>query len=195
MLGIAPKLWVQNYKHGKYGLIEPEGVEERPLQFETIDENYKCGSVNEDILMTNAGLVSRSGRILSKAKSFKDLGYGFMKVTDGGCFSVMHKSGRIISECIEDASILEGRFLRITKNKLMSLLSLNGRVLLKPQWHSIEMMENVIVLDRYGKKNLVTAAQLSSVADKNPLPENLVFDEVSAIAKDRVLVSNGSLEA
>ena len=188
------KLWAPIYKNGKYGFIDTEGVEVLPLQFESIAENYKCGSVNEDILMTNAGLVSRSGRILSKVKSFKDLGYGFMKVADGNCFFVMHKSGRVISECIEDASVLEGRFLRIIKNKLAGLLSLNGRVLLKPQWHSIEMMENIVVLDLNGKKNLVTPAQLSSMADGNPMPENLVFDEVKAIGKDRVLVSNGSLE-
>ncbi len=194
VLDLDRKLWAPVYKNGKYGFIDTEGVEVLPLQFESIAENYKCGGVSEDILMTNAGLVSRSGRILSKAKSFKDLGYGFMKLADGNCFFVMHKSGRVISECIEDASILEGRFLRITKNKLVGLLSLNGRVLLKPQWHSIEMMENVIVLDRYGKKNLITATQLSSVADENPLPENLVFDEVKAVGKDRVLVSNGSLE-
>ncbi|MBI3481371.1 MAG: WG repeat-containing protein [Bacteroidetes bacterium] len=191
-LGRLP--WAPVYKNGKYGFIDSQGAEALPLQFESIDENYKCGSVNEDILMTNMGLVSRSGKILSKARSFRDLGYGFIKVMDGSCASVMHKSGKVTVDCIEDASILEGRFLRITKNKLVGLLSLNGRMLLKPQWQSIEMMENVIVLDRHGKKSLITPAQLAIVADENPLQENLVFDEVKVIGKNRLLVSNGSLE-
>ena len=61
--------WIPIYKSGKYGFINSEGKETMPLQFDSINEEYKCRSVSNDILVTNKGLVSRSGRILSPAKS------------------------------------------------------------------------------------------------------------------------------
>lgn len=181
------------YKNGKFGFIDSNGAEALSIRFESIDENYKCGSIETDILLTNAGLVSRSGKILSSARAFKDLGYGFIKVSDT-CTNVIHKSGTVVSLCVDDAFVLAGRYLVVTKNGKMSLVALNGRELIQPAWHSIELLGEVLVLEDRGKKVLVTSAQLRAAAEKNPLDESFVFDEVKLLDKDRLLVRNGSLE-
>lgn len=186
-------IWAPVYKNGKYGFIDSEGSEVLHTQFENVDEGYKCGLVDADILMTSSGLVSRSGRILSQVKSFKDLGYGFLKISDS-CQHVLHKSGAVVCSCFDDASVLDGKYLLITKNKKVGLLALNGKELLKPQFISIEMIGGVVVLNRAGKKILVTSKQLSAVADGNELNETSVFDEVRDFGKNRLLVRNGSLE-
>lgn len=186
-------IWVPVYKNGKYGFIDSEGKEALHSQFENIDENYKCGLVDADILMTSSGLVSRSGKILSSAKSFKDLGYGFLKIADS-CKSVLHKSGVQICRCFEDASLVEGKYLLIKTNNKVGLLALNGKELLKPEFTSIEMIGGVLVLNRNGKKVLVTSRQLRIAADSNELDESFVFDEVRDFGKNRLLVRNGSLE-
>jgi hypothetical protein len=186
-------IWAPFFKNGKYGFIDSEGTETLPEQFENIDESYKCGLVESDLLMTNLGLVSRSGKILSKAKSFRDLGYGFVKLIDS-CVTVMHKSGVIIQRCVDDAFVVGGRYLAIVKNKKIGLVALNGKELLESNWNSIEMIEDVIVLDRNGKKILATAAQLQLVADGNALDESFVVDEVRSFGKNRLLVRNGALE-
>lgn len=186
-------IWAPVYKNGKYGFIDSEGTQTLHSQFDNIDENYKCGLVDADILMTSAGLVSRSGKVLSPAKSFKDLGYGFLKITDS-CKSVLHKSGVQICCSFDDASVLDGRYLLITKDNRIGLYALNGKQLLKPEFISIEMMQGIIALNRSGKKILVTSKQLSTVADGGELDESLVFDEVKDFGKNRLLVRNGSLE-
>lgn len=187
--------WVPLNKNGKFGFMDTEGKEIMPMQFDSINDNYKCGSISDDILMTNKGLVSRSGKVLSTSKTFKDLGYGFIKLNDSSCTHVLHKSGRIIiADCIQDAAVLDGRFLLVTKNNRVGLFALNGRMILKPEWQSIEVIEKVIVLDRNGKKVLSTPDQLELVVDGNPLLETFVFDDVKAINHNRLLVTNGSLQ-
>ncbi|HTH56190.1 MAG TPA: WG repeat-containing protein [Cyclobacteriaceae bacterium] len=193
VVGLDKLVWVPVYKNGKYGFIDSEGTQSLQAQFDNIEENYKCGLVDEDILMTSSGLVSRSGKILSTAKSFKNLGYGFLEIADS-CKSVLHKSGMQIYSCFEEASVLEGRYLLIKKNGKVGLLALNGRPLLKPEFISIEMIGQVVILNRMGKKVLVTSRHLSAAADGNELDESFVVDEVRDFGKDRLLVRNGSLE-
>ncbi|GHM98785.1 hypothetical protein WSM22_02750 [Cytophagales bacterium WSM2-2] len=187
--------WVPVYKNGKYGFIDSEGKETLPLRFESVEENYKCGSVTEDILMTSEGLVSRSGRNLSGLKFFKDLGYGFLKLTDSCGARVMHKSGRmVLNDCWQDVAVLDGRFLLMKKDDLTGIGTLSGRILLAPQFNTVELVGEVFVLDRMGKKSLCTTAQLASVVDGNPLTETFVFDEVKSVGNGMIQVRNGSLE-
>ncbi|MGC4021649.1 MAG: WG repeat-containing protein [Cyclobacteriaceae bacterium] len=188
-------LWAPVYKNGKYGFINSHGVETLTPQFLIINENYKCGSINDDILVTDVGLISRSGRVLTKGSLIKDLGFGFLKINDSLCTKLLHKSGEsVLNECLQDAAVLGGQFLTIKKNNSVGICALNGRWLLSPQWHSIEMVEGVIVLDRKGKKTLCTPEQISSLVNGNSLPENFIFDEVKVVGIGRLLVRNGALE-
>jgi len=188
--------WVLVYRNGKYGFMDSYGKETFSPQFDAIEEDYKCGPVKDDILVTSNGLFSRNGvRLADKTWFTKDLGFGFLKVGDSSCVKVLHKSGVwVIENCVQDASILNGRFLIVKTNGLFVLYTLSGRVLWPAQWSSIEMMEGVIVLDRDGKKTLCLPSQLVSATDGNPLPENFVFDNVKSLGDDRLLVSNGTLE-
>ncbi len=187
--------WAPVYKNGKYGFIDSKGNETFAPQFENIDEEYKCGSIKEDVLSTSSGLVSRNAKLLTTASNGVDIGYGFLKIGDSSCVQVIHKSGfKVIDECLQDAGILGGRFLVVEKNDLLGLYGLNGRMLQPIKWNSIEQMEGVIVFDSYGKKILCTSAQLVKSADGNPFPESMVFDNVKVIEPGLLLVNNGSLE-
>ncbi len=187
-------VWAPIYKNGKYGFIDSRGEEKLPLQFEKIEDNYKCG-VSDDVLITNMGLIGRNGKSLSTSTVVKDLGYGFLKVGDSTCAQVLHKSGKIVIEgCIQNARVLYGRFLVVTKNNLQGLYTLSGRMVFAHQWNKIEMIEGVLLLDRLGKKILCTTEQLPQIADGNVLDEKFVFDEVRRVAPGKLLVRNGSLE-
>jgi len=188
--------WVPVYKNGKYGFMDSQGTETFAPQFDAIKEDYKCGPVKDDILITSNGLFSRGGtRLADKTWFTKDLGFGFMKVGDSSCVKVLHKSGSwVIENCVQDAAVLNGRFLITKTSGMLALHALSGRMLWSAQWSSIEMMEGVIVLDRAGKKTLCLPSQLAMAADDNPLPENFVFDNVKSLGDDRLLVSNGALE-
>lgn len=189
-------LWVPFYKNGKYGFMDSRGVETFAPQFESIKEEYKCGSVKDDILVTSAGLISRNGiRLTDRAAIVNDLGHGFLKVADSSCIRILHKSGVWLTEgCVQDAAVLNGRFLTLRINGLVGLYSLTGRLLVPAVWSSIEMSEGVVILDRMGKKTLCLPSQLAIAADGLPLPENFVFDNVKPLGGGLLLVGNGSLE-
>jgi hypothetical protein len=188
--------WVLTYKNGKYGFMDSHGRETFAPQFDAVKEEYKCGLVKDDILVTSNGLFSRSGpRLADRTWFAKDLGFGFLKVGDTSCVKVLHKSGiLVIKNCVQDASVLNGRFLIVKTDGLFGLYALNGRMLWPPVWSSIEMIEGVIVLDQAGKKTLCLPTQLASAADGNPLPDSVVFDHVRSLGGGRLLVSNGTLE-
>ncbi len=188
--------WALIYKDGKYGFMDSNGVETFAPQFEGVDEEYKCSSVKDDVLITTNGLVGRNGkRLADKRPIVKDIGYGFLKVGDDSCVWVLHKSGQRVTEsCVQDASVLGGLFLMMKANGLFGLHAFNGRVVLAAQWDSIEIIDGVVILNYLGKKTLCLPSQLKLVPDGNPLAENLVFDNVKSLGMGLLLVNNGSLE-
>ncbi len=196
ILAVNKLLWAPIYKNGKYGFIDSRGAETFAPQFDAINEEYKCGSIKDDILITSNGLFSRNRcRLTGWAPVVKDLGYGFLKVGDSSCVKILHKSGMWIGEsCAQDGSVLGERFLTVKRDGLVGLYALTGRMLLSPQCSAIEMSEGVIILDRMGKKSLCLPSQLASVADGNPLVEDFIFDQVRPMGEGLLLVSNGSLE-
>ncbi|MBS1681605.1 MAG: WG repeat-containing protein [Bacteroidetes bacterium] len=192
---INKPLWAPVYKNGKYGFINSQGIETIPPQFEEIEELYKCGSIANDILLTGSGAISRIGKLISAKTNIRDVGYGFLKAGDSTCAQLIHKSGiTVLNDCLQDASILAGKFLLIKKNNVFGVYALNGRMLLPPQYQSIETMAGIVVLDLHGKKMLCSADQIARLVDGQPLPEALIFDEVKVIGVDRLIVRNGPLE-
>jgi len=195
IVSLDKKNWILIYKNAKYGFIDSEGTERLPAQYDSVDSSYKCEMIADDVLLTSAGLISRSGKILSTSTAYKNIGYGFLKVTDTSGARVLHKSGKWITENgLQDAWMIGANFLAFKKNELVGVCALNGRQLLSPQFQSAEMIGGMVALNRHGKKILCTIAQLASVADGNPLQETFVFDEVKSIDNNRLQVRNGSLE-
>jgi len=155
VIAINRGVWVPIYKNGKYGFMDSRGVETFAPQFESIKEEYKCGSIKDDILITSAGLISRSGiRLTHRAAVVTDLGYGFLKVADSSDVKILHKSGVWLTDGgLQDAGVLNGRFLTARINGLVGLYSLVGRLLLPIAWSSIEMSEGVIILTGWARRH------------------------------------------
>jgi WG containing repeat len=188
--------WIPVLQKGKYGFLDSLGREAMAAKYESIDESYLCGAIKDDILKTNEGLISRSGKTISGKQSIsKDIGFGFLQVGDSTCLQLVHKSGRaVISSCMNDYQLVGNSFLAAKQNGLWSIYTLSGRQLLAMRWQSIQVIENVIVLTQLEKKTLCTPAQLASVANGKPLLEEFVFDEVRSAGPGFLLVRNGALE-
>jgi WG containing repeat len=188
--------WIPILQKGKFGFLDSLGREVIAPKYDSIDESYLCGSVKNDILKTNEGLISRSGKIFnSKSGIARDIGFGFLIVGDSTCLQLMHKSGKkIISSCMDDYQVIANSFLAAKKNNSWGLYALNGRQLLPANWQSVQGIENVIVLSQLDKKTVCTPAQLAAVANGNKLPGDFVFDEVRSAGSGFLLVRNGALE-
>jgi outer membrane protein assembly factor BamD (BamD/ComL family) len=189
--------WAPILDKGKFGFINSSGDIAFAPRFETIEERYLCGSIFDDVLFTNEGLISRNGRLIFAHSSIqKSLGFGFYKVGDSTCIKVIHKSGRwVVKDCVQEVKLLGAHFFAVKQNGRWKLVTLTGRQLLgENTWDAIDRVEGVFVFSRLGKKIVLDLTSIESSADGNLVSEELVFDEVSRVAVDRLLVRNGSLE-
>ncbi|MEQ9412716.1 MAG: WG repeat-containing protein, partial [Cyclobacteriaceae bacterium] len=189
--------WVPVLKNGKFGFMDSDGQEKLAPQFDDIQDDYLCGNITDDYLVTSRGVISRSNSLLfaGEVKEVDDLGYGILMVDLKDCTRLVHKSGfMMVQDCITDARIVAEQFIAIKKDKKWTLHSFSGRKLITEKYDDIRSEEDIIVFNKNGKQMLNTIGQIVSAADSNPLPDKMIFDEVRKLSSDLVLVKNGALE-
>ena len=189
--------WVSILKGEKFGFMDESGKETITPQFNFILEEYKCGEIRSDFLITSEGIIGRGGKTIFKGfpQDVVDLGLGFLKVRDSVCMNIVHKSGyRLTSFCLEDVRLVAHQFIGYKKEGKWGLMALSGRSLLPAEFEDIYSLEQIVVLIKSGKRLLKTTEQIGLLADKNPFSESIVFDEVRQIEPGTYLVKNGALE-
>jgi TolA-binding protein len=197
VLDLNASYWVAFLKEGRYGFFDRAGVEKFPSQLTELDPDYLCGEIRTDYLITPKEILSRNSKTIysGEVSEVKDLGDGLLVVDSKGKKIVVHKTGyRLDQKEILDASLIDGRFLVLKKESGQGLVSLSGRVLLPFVYEDITSIDDWIILTKSGKKIIVTADQVGQVADRIPLPQNLVFDDVKRWEENICWVRNGALE-
>jgi hypothetical protein len=197
ILDLNASYWVPFLKEGRYGFFDRHGVEKFAAQLTELDPNYLCGEIKTDYLITPTGIFSRNGKPIysGEINEVKDLGDGFLMLDTKAEKIPIHKTGyRLDQKEIVDATVIDGRFLVIQKENGWGLVSFSGRVLLPFVYENITSIDDWIILTKSGKKIIVTAAQVGQLADKIPLPQNLVFDDVKRWEQNICWVRNGALE-
>ncbi|MBK5278933.1 MAG: WG repeat-containing protein [Bacteroidia bacterium] len=189
--------WVAVMKNEKFGFMNELGEETIAPKFDIIYEDYKCGEIRSDILITSAGIISRDGEIIFKGitEEVVDLGLGFLKVQDSTCIHIVHKSGfKLNSLCLEDVRIVSNQFIAYKVNTKWGLMTFSGLHILPSDFEDIYSLKQIIVLVKSGKHSLKTPEQMDALADKNSFTSSIVFDEIRQLDEDSYLVRNGSLE-
>ncbi len=189
--------WVPFLKGDRYGFMDAEGKERIAPSFDAVSEDYLCGNIRSDYLVTSQGIISRSGKILfnGAVKEVDDMGDGFLKVTTTQSLLIIHKSGSVIRiDGLKDAQVIAGRFIAVQKESGWGISSFTGRILLPYVYEEIVSLDDWIILGKNAKKILVTAATVGAVANKVPLSESLVFDDVRRWSDHLCWVKNGALE-
>lgn len=189
--------WVPFLAKGSFGFLDQDGGVVIPPTFQNIHEDYLCGNVEDDFLVTGRGIFGRNQAMIYPAATIavEDVGAGFLKVKTSDGVMIIHKSGNILpTPAIEDAAVMGERFMLIKVEGASGVISLTGLELLAPQYQSITSFDNWIVLEQYGKKTVVTAHQIAALANGAQLPRALVFDEVRRWADNLCWVRNGSME-
>lgn len=197
VINLNHSYWIPFIKSGQYGFMNSSGVEEVAPSFDKIHPDYLCGDIRTDYLITSRGILSRNGNFLyeGEVSEVKDLGDGFLKIDAASNTFLLHKSGfRIETEGIKDARVLAGRFLIVNKPSGWGIISFSGRALSAYIYEDISSFDDWIVLTKNGKKVVVTADQIGAVADQQPLPQSLVFDDVRRWADGLCWVRNDALE-
>ncbi|MBL7870685.1 MAG: hypothetical protein JNM78_03665 [Cyclobacteriaceae bacterium] len=196
VIKVSSKFWIPFYKNELYGFMDQDGKETLAPRFEEIEEEYKCGAINDDIVTFKSGVFSRTGKKLAEPDTkITSIGWGFLMAEAKSCRWLIHKSGAVlISDCYDDFEIVGNNFIAAISNKQWKLFTLTGRLLNIDGVTEVKEIEGIIVLTRFGKKILTTAQQLSGLVNGIELNEELVFDDVQAMSKGLLLARNGSLE-
>ncbi|MCI0751625.1 MAG: WG repeat-containing protein [Flammeovirgaceae bacterium] len=185
------------YKDSKFGFINKQGEDIVPPIMDELLASYQCGNITEDILVTNNRLIARNGATVfsGEIQDFEDLGSGFLLVEGSNCFRVIHKSGFTMSDCIDEAQVLDNRWLALRNGKTWSLHSLNGKVILGSQWHEIDAQRDLVILRKGIYYYILKAHDLEKVADQGALNLGDAFVNVRFNSHGHLVVRKGSVLA
>ena len=178
-------------KNGKYGFMDSKGGQVIEAVLDSLNPSYFCGNLSSDVILLPEEVISGSGRRLWKGpiKKFDDLGSGFLLFENDDCTFLVHKSGfRLGPDCIDDASILDGRFVAINIDDQWSLYTLSGR-LLDRDLDDVYIIKDIVCLKKNRKVQLISAATLTTL----PVPAAITFveyDDAKAWKNNLILVMN-----
>lgn len=188
--------WLPLYSKGKYGFMNSDGAVEFPPTFENIDDDYRCGWTEQDVIVASEGLFARNGKKISERFSImQPLGLGFWKVGDSTCVRALHVSGFFATAaCAGEIQLVDNRFLLVRGGGAPGLHALNGRSVVKGNWDDAQWIENTLVLTRSNKKTVFTLDNILRLTEGSIIKSAHVYDDVRAVGANRILVRNGALE-
>ena len=189
--------WVPFLREHQFGFMDEEGNEMITPRYADVANDYLCGDVRTDYLIVEGGIAGRNGaRIYQGAdEDVEDMGFGFLKIKEKNGLRVIHKSGFLVtSELVDDARIIDENFIAVKVNKRWALISFTGKELLPRVYESITVLDELIILERNGKKIIATKESIAATADKIPFSDSFVVDDVRLLEREIYLVKNGSLE-
>ena len=166
-------------ENGRFGFMDSHGATIIPPSYAQIHGDYLCGNVEGDVLIVEDRLVARDGTTICRGpiSALADVGVGFLKVASGGKTMVVHKSGFIVADSLDDARVVLKRFLAVRRHDAWWLHALTGRLLDARPWHDIDAVHDLLLLSRNEKKFI---ARLEMVPDAEAAVIKLSdpFDEV-----------------
>jgi hypothetical protein len=194
---MSAQYWVPVIKSGLFGFIDGDGKEVMPPKYTSVSDEYRCGDVSDNALITSAGLVARSGKVIvnSKVLSADLLGSGFIVVTSDSGKHVVHESGfKIGGGRVDGAQILAGHFVALQKNNKWSVYSFSGKQLLPFAYEGVASIDSIVLLVKNGKKILSTPYRVTAPLRQTDFKEDFVFDDIRRWGDGQYWVRNGALE-
>jgi hypothetical protein len=181
----------------KYGFMDNTGNLILSTVYQSIDDSYFCGDIQEDLLIADNKVISRTGAVVFKdtVSEVEDLGYGFIRVHTNGCSRVLHKSGFTIYDCIDDARVLGGRYLALKKENGWGLFSLSGRPLTNFEWTEITSADEVLILKNGRGYWPVIDKAVEQLREQSKIGLDLAFDEAKAWPGGFLWVRSGEKQA
>lgn len=176
VLDLDHRYLVPFLRDGQYGFMNENGVDVIPATFESLDDNYICGNIYEDVLALNNRLTGKNGVTIWKGdfSAIDDIGAGFLLLETGDCRIVLHKSGFTVGPpCVDDAQILDGRLIAIVQQDRWSLWTLGGRRL-ADNLHRVKSMKNVLILQRDKDIELTTFTELCHLPHRENIKATFV---------------------
>lgn len=180
----------------RFGFMNDRGRVIIPATYQQIHEDYLCGHVDDDVLIADNHLIGRDGTTICEGpvSGLTDLGAGFLKVKRGDKTTLMHKSGFIAVDSVDDARLINKKFLAVRKNDAWWLHTLTGRLLDDRPWHEISAVHELLLLTRNEKKFIARIAETPDNFEAAALKLSDAFDEVKPWPNGVIWGRSGNFE-
>ncbi|UXX79343.1 hypothetical protein N7E81_18480 [Reichenbachiella carrageenanivorans] len=178
---------VVTQRHGKYEFLTLTGKPFLNKSYQNIDESYRCGNVQEDLLVVESEgvrqLINKKGAVIYEgfSGSVLPLGNGLLAVEEDGKFGVVHKSGfRLLEAEYENLKLLNGSLLAYEEKGKIGLMTTTGRSYVKPKYDSIYTKGQFWIFEKGGLFGVSNLENIQSAKDKSFVLD-LPFEEVEWI--------------
>jgi hypothetical protein len=184
-------------QHNAYGFMDENGTEVIAAEADELNEEYRCGNIDEDVVVLPGRVVSRNGTLVYKGEvtSVDDLGSGFLLIENQHCTKVMHKTGFNPGDpCVEEAKVLNGKLLALKKEGKWSVRTLTGLQLIPFEWENISYAGDVLIFQRNKQFWLATTEAISAIANQQQPRLKDAFEEVKPWPNGRIWARAGKFE-
>ena len=185
-------------RENQFGMMNSEGVDVLKNLGDDLQSSYLCGNILEDILVTKNAVIARNGSTIynGEVDEIDDLGYGFLLITKASCSSLVHKSGRLLSnDCFDDARIIGGRFLAVAMEGKWALWSFAGRLLTGYDFQAVKQVGTIVALQKNNQWFLKDPNSIGGFANGVPIKFNEYYDAIEAWSSTKIWTKKNDAES
>jgi hypothetical protein len=183
-------------RNGLFGILNHNGSEVHPASITDLPDSYRCGNIRDEIIALPDKVINHNGQTTWEGKydAVEALGYGFVSIEHEGKMFVVHNTGlRFYRSPVDDVRLLSGRVFAIHQEGHWGVLTLTGRIIVKPEWDDIDVIGDVLVMRKNNKISLTTIDNITR-QDRGQKKWVDGFDAVKKIGDNLLWVQSGSYE-
>ncbi len=192
---------VPTFENNLYGFMNYQGALILPYSYESVDEIYLCGNIQDDFLIVTENgrqiIISRTGKLIydDDFQEVDDLGFGLLRINLKDKYGLIFKSGEIvIPPSYDDIQTLDQHFIKIMKGNKWYLYSHNGMKILPNGFSEIEK-EKWFLLLKQGSKWTVLNNKIPFQLHKQSDPAlNFKYDDIELIEDTQLICFDGEKE-
>ncbi|MEQ9402137.1 MAG: WG repeat-containing protein [Cyclobacteriaceae bacterium] len=176
----------------KFGFHSTTGDLQVSYQFDDIDTRYKCSLIKDEWLLVSSGgskkIITKKGLVLiDNVEEYNDLRYGIALVKTNSGWFLYHKSGfRIINEPIEEAAVMNARWLKVKIDGKWSLWSVSGFQISDNRFSNIETLGSFWVFEKDGLLAVYNEQLIENRIVRGLEPE-FKFDDLELVSDDIII--------
>lgn len=171
----------------RFGFLSQEGILQIEYQFDEVQNDDKCLAVEDDWILVKNGasglIIDKLGRvILQNVDEYQDLSHGVSLISQNGKTHLYHKSGfQILKAPVENAEILQGRWIKVTQNGKSELVSFLGIPITETQYDDIYLERSFWVFEKRGLLAVYTEELITDELHKKGLSLEFKFDDIETV--------------
>ncbi|MEM6829089.1 MAG: WG repeat-containing protein [Bacteroidota bacterium] len=177
---------------GQFGFYSRNGDQAIGYEFTQINEEFKCGLTSDEWLFvsdTISKIIAKNGEIiLSNIQEYTDLGHGAAKVKKNGKWFLYHKSGFLILKgAIQDAEVLNGRWIKVQRKDRWGLFSFLGYEVAPFKYENIETLGPFWIFQKNRSLAVYNKEKIRDDLDQKGLELEFRFHDVELIDQDKLI--------